>query len=196
MQKRIPDKGPLAAFAVIALLFFVGCKSGCDSDRTWAIYKADANSSSYSPLDQINVSNVSQLQPAWTYAIKDMPQGSRPASSQCNPIIVDGVLYATSAKQWAYAVNAGTGKQLWSFDPFNGAEGGGVSRGVTYWENGDDKLILFGAGNDLVALDAHTGKPIVTFGENGKVNLNVGVRDDPKAISVLLTTPGIVHKDL
>jgi len=195
-QKRKPANSILKVFVVITLLFFAGCKSGRDDDRTWAVYKADANSSNYSPLDQINSSNVSQLQPAWTFAIKDMPQGAQPVISQCNPIVVDGVLYAISAKQWAYAINAETGKQLWSFDPFDGGEGGGVSRGVTYWESGDDKRILFSAGNYLIALDALTGKPITEFGEKGKVNLNVGLRDDPEKISVTLTTPGIIYKDL
>src|SRR5688500_11844016 len=93
-------------FALIGVLLFTGCKSGDDNDRTWSVYKADANSSSYSPLDEINTSNVSQLQPAWTFTLNDMPASAQPASSQCNPIIVDGVLYAMSAKQWAYAVNA------------------------------------------------------------------------------------------
>ena len=124
-------------------MLLAGCKSGSDNDRTWSVYKADANSSSYSPLDQINVSNVSQLKPAWTFSINDLPASAQPASSQCNPIIVDGVLYATSGKRWAYAVNAATGKQIWSYDPFDGGGGGGVGRGVTYWESGDDKRILF-----------------------------------------------------
>jgi quinoprotein glucose dehydrogenase len=86
---------------------------------------------------------VNQLKHAWTFSMQDKPAGLQPGKSECNPIIVDGVLYATSASQWAYAVNAATGKQLWSFDPFNGGQGGEVSRGLTYWENGDDKRILF-----------------------------------------------------
>jgi quinoprotein glucose dehydrogenase len=196
MQKRKSGKSILEVFTVIALLFCSGCKSGGSNDRTWGVYKADANSSSYSPLDQINASNVGQLKPAWTFAIKDMPQGSLPGNSQCNPIIVDGVLYATSSKQWAYAVNAETGEQLWSFDPFDGRDEGDVGRGVTYWESGDDKRILFAGGDQLFALDARTGKPIATFGEKGKVNLNVGLRDDPEDISVTMTSPGIIYKDL
>ncbi len=196
MQNQKSGKSILRIFVAIALIWFTGCKSPNDNERTWAVYKADANSSSYSRLDQINVSNVSRLQPAWTFTINDMPKDAQPASSQCNPIIVDGILYATSAKRLAYAVNASTGAQIWSYDPFDGGGGGGVGRGVTYWESGDDKRILFAAGNHLVALDARTGKPIETFGEKGKVNLNVGVRDDPEKIAVTMTTPGIIYKDL
>ena len=119
----------LPAFAAFAALVAYQTR---DEDRSWAVYKADPESTSYSKLSEINTSNVSQLQPAWTFAIKDMKDGSRPGSSECNPIIVDGVMYATSAKHHVYAIEAGTGTQIWSFDPFNGSEGGGVSRGVTY----------------------------------------------------------------
>ena len=194
MQKQ--DLNTIKLFVAIVLLLIAGCKSPEDYDRTWAVYKADANSSSYSPLDEINTSNVSQLQPAWTFMINDLPKDAQPASSQCNPIIVDGILYATSAKRLAYAINAATGKQIWSYDPFDGGGGGGVGRGVTYWESGDDKRIFFGAGNHLIALDARTGKPIDEFGEKGRVNFNVGVRDDPEKIAVTITTPGIIYKDL
>jgi quinoprotein glucose dehydrogenase len=193
---RKQNLSTLKLFIATAMLLIAGCKSREDSERTWAVYKADANSSSYSPLDQINTSNVNQLKPAWTFTINDMPKFAQPASSQCNPIIVDGVLYAMSAKQWAYAVNAATGEKIWSYDPFDGGVGSGVTRGVSYWESGDDKRILYAAGNHLIALDARTGKPIETFGEKGKVNLNVGVRDDPEKIAVTMTSPGIVYKDL
>ena len=70
-----------------------------------------------------------------------MVKDEMPGTSQCNPIIVDGVLYATSANQWAYAVEAATGKQIWSFDPLDGKQGGEVNRGLTYWEAGNDKRI-------------------------------------------------------
>ena len=70
------------------------------------------------------------------------------------------MMYSLSAKRIAYAVNAATGEQIWSYDPFEGGGGGGVERGVTYWESGDDKRIFFAADNYLIALDARTGKPI------------------------------------
>jgi quinoprotein glucose dehydrogenase len=189
-------KKRIKAIAILAMLFLVGCEGDKKNERTWSVYKADANSSNYSPLDKINTSNVNQLQPAWTFKINDQKSDARPAISQCNPIIVDGVMFAVSAKQWAYAINAATGEQIWSFDPFDGKENGGPNRGVTYWESGNDKRILFAGGDKLFALDAKTGKPIDTFGEKGKVDLNIGVRDDPKAISVTLTTPGIIYQDL
>jgi len=177
-------------------LFLVGCQSGQDNDRTWSVYKADANSSNYSPLDQINTTNVSQLKSVWTFMISDQKPGARPGLSQCNPIIVDGVMYALSAKQLAYAINAATGEQIWSFDPFNGGEGGGVNRGVVYWEDGDDKRIIFGVGDRLLALNAKTGQLIKEFGDEGRVDLRIGIRDDPEGLFIALTSPGIIYKDL
>lgn len=186
----------LLAANAVTLLLLAGCKVGRSTERTWSVYKADQQSSNYSPLDQITVSNVNQLKHAWTFSMQDKPAGSQAGKSECNPIIVDGVLYATSASQWAYAVNAATGKQLWSFDPFNGGQGGEVSRGLTYWENGDDKRILFSANNFLYALDASSGKPIAGFGENGRVDLKIGLRDAGKDFYVSSTSPGIIYKNL
>ena len=178
------------------LFFFYSCERQVNQDRTWSIYKADAKSSNYSPLKQITTANVNQLRPAWTFTIHDKPSGSQPGRSECNPIIVDGVLYATSANQWAYAVDATTGKQVWSFDPLDGKQGGEVNRGLTYWENASDKRILMSANNFLFALNAKTGKLISTFGENGKVDLKIGLRDADKDFYVSSTSPGIVYKNL
>ena len=180
----------------MALFLFQGSKAQVNQNRTWSVYKADENSSNYSPLNQITTANVNQLQPAWTFTMHDKPVGSQPGKSECTPIIVDGVLYATSANQWAYAVGAATGKQLWSFDPLDGKQGGEVNRGLTYWENGNDKRILMSANNFLFALDAKTGKPIQSFGENGKVDLKIGLRDAGKDFFVSSTSPGIVYQDL
>ncbi|WP_286736969.1 MULTISPECIES: glycosyltransferase family 2 protein [Sphingobacterium] len=196
IKKQTINNVTCSLLTIAVLLAIGGCKSPDNKDRTWSVYKADGHSSSYSPLEQINVSNVSQLKPTWTFDFKDMPDGSRPALSQNNPIIVDGVLYTTSAKLLAYAMDAATGKQLWSYDPFDGGDGNGPLRGVTYWEKGSDKRIILSADNHLIALDARTGKPVPSFGDNGKVNMNIGLRDDPEKISVSLTTPGIIYKDL
>lgn len=167
-----------------------------EKDRTWVTYKADEKSTSYSPLDQINMSNVSQLKNVWTFEMNDLAKTEQPVSSQSNPIVIDGVMYANSGKQTVYAIDATSGKQIWAFKALEDGEPSAASRGVTYWEEGKDKRILYSAGNYLMAIDAKTGKLIPSFGKNGKVNLNVGVRDDPNKISVTLTTPGSIFKDL
>lgn len=185
---------------VIASFFFLGfvfsCSEKASKDNGWSAYKADPKSTSYSTLDQINLSNVSQMENVWTLQMSDLEEGADPVSSQSNPIIVDGVMYVNSGKQTVYAIDAATGKEIWSFKSLKEGMPSAASRGVTYWESGDDKRILYSSGNDLMAIDAKTGKLIPSFGKEGRVSLNEGVRDDPDKISVTLTTPGRIYKDL
>ncbi|MEP6594742.1 MAG: PQQ-binding-like beta-propeller repeat protein [Ginsengibacter sp.] len=180
----------------LAFFFYSACNNKNKDNRTWSVYKADAESSSYSALRQINKKNVHQLKTAWIFNPNDALKGSGRENSECNPIIIDGIMYATSARHRVYAINARNGQQVWSFDPFNGGVGGGVCRGVTYWEDGEDKRILFTGGDNLFALNAKTGRPISSFGKDGKVSMNIGIRDNPELISVKPTSPGIVYKDL
>lgn len=178
------------------VLIVMACCERNQKMRTWSVYKADAESSSSSPLTDINKTNVKNLELAWTFYPADERSKARQMNSECNPIIIDGIMYATSARHRLYAIEANTGKQLWSFDPFDGGEGGGVYRGVAYWENGDDKRILYTAGDNLLAQNAVTGELITAFGNNGRVSMNVGLRGDPSKISVIPTSPGIVFEDL
>ena len=182
-------------FIGLFILLSYACQPAEDKLRTWSVYKADAKSSSYSPLSDVNKDNVSQLKQAWIFHPND-GRGTRFGNAECNPIIVDNVMYATSARHRLYAIDASTGQLKWSFDPFNGAEGGGILRGVAYWEDGDDKRILYTAGDNLYAQDASTGKLIESFGNGGKVSMNVGLRGDSSIISVIPTSPGVVYDDL
>jgi quinoprotein glucose dehydrogenase len=179
-------------FVLTELLGF-GCHS---KSSNWGTYKADAQSTSYSDLRQINKENVRNLQLTWTFEPDDAMPGARPGNSECNPLVIDGVMYTVSARHRVYALSASTGKMIWSFDPFDGGAGGGVCRGVTYWEDGGDKRILFTGGDNLFALNAETGKPIPEFGSNGRVSMNIGIRDDPHSISIKPTSPGIIYRDL
>jgi quinoprotein glucose dehydrogenase len=185
---------------IIAFAIFVtsNCTAQSASGRSWSVYKANEGSTNYSPLTQITPANIGRLRPAWTFMLQDKKPGAQPGKSECNPIIVDGVFYASSANQGAYAINAATGKQIWSFDPLNGRNGTEVNRGLTYWENGNDKRILMSANNNLIALNAKTGKLIPGFGIDGKVDLKVGLRDreTKKDFYVSLTSPGAIYKNL
>ncbi|MFN3652522.1 MAG: PQQ-binding-like beta-propeller repeat protein [Armatimonadota bacterium] len=115
----------------------------------------------YSTLAQITRENVKELEVAWVYR-----SGDGAGNIQCNPVIVDGVMYAPTVGEHVVAVNAETGKELWRFKP----GGQPAFRGLTYWrgEGGHPSRILFNAGDDLWALDAKTGKPIESFGSGGK----------------------------
>jgi len=149
----------------------------------------------YSALRQINRENVGSLEVAWTYETGD---GFERSELQCNPIVMDGTLYASSPKLRIFALNAATGEERWSFDPFDGKAGTGKhrNRGVAYWESGDDKRILFTARHYLFALDARTGEAVPSFGEAGKVDLRRGLGRDPRRITISSTSPGVVYKDL
>lgn len=171
-----------------------------DPYTDWAVYLGDATSSHYSTLDQINRSNVADLTLAWTYKSGDADSTGR-TQIQCNPIIIDSTLYATSPGLKAIALDATTGREIWRFDPFEAGavdEGRGINRGVSYWR-GDDQhaaRILYSAGSRLFALDASTGIPINSFGEEGSVDLRDGLDRDVAGLSVTARTPGIIHKHL
>lgn len=187
--------------SIVLISIYTGCKiypnpKKVNLQRTWSVYKADAEGTAYSILNEINTSNVQNLKIAWTHKFNDAPAGSRGGNSESNPIVIDGVMYTLSARHRAYALDASTGKQIWAFDPFNGEAGGGIGRGVTYWEDGADKRILLTAGDKLFALNALTGIPIPSFGNNGWVSMNIGMRGDPAKISVIPTSPGIVFRNL
>lgn len=199
LKKAKKQRGLLTYGMILCIPLLLGngsCSEKQDIYSNWGIYKADGESTSYSPLDQINKENVSKLALAWVFEPNDTIAGARPQNSESNPIIIEDVLYTTSARGRLFAVDAGTGALKWSFDPFNGERGGGIKRGVTYWEDGSDKRILFTGGDKLFAIDASTGMPIPEFGNAGKVDLNEGMRGDPDKISVIPTSPGIIFEDL
>ncbi len=163
--------------------------------RSWQVYGGGSDSIRYSNLDQINRRNVDKLEVAWTYDTGDAFEGSE---MQCNPIVVNGALYATTPRLRVVALDAATGKLRWSFDPNEGAKitHSVRNRGVAYWTDGRDERILFVSRQWLYALDAGTGTPVTSFGTKGRVDLREGLGRDPRDISISATSPGIVYQDL
>src|ERR1700747_928127 len=131
-------------------------------NRDWPIWGGSAENSHYSPLAQINRSNVKQLEMAWSF-----DSGER-GGLQTSPLIVNGVLYGLTPTQKVFALNAATAELLWKFE--SGIKGMQPDRGLSYWSEGNDKRILVGVMNFLYALDATTGKPIPEFGKDGRVD--------------------------
>ncbi|MCH7858326.1 MAG: pyrroloquinoline quinone-dependent dehydrogenase [Candidatus Marinimicrobia bacterium] len=185
-----------SALILSLVVVFFGCTpKAANPYRTWRVYGGDLGGTRFSELDQINRSNVQQLEVAWVYHTGDK-RDDPPSTIECNPIIIDGVMYVTSPALKVIALQAATGDMIWTFDPFDGGRARGVNRGVTYWEAGDDKRILFTAGSNLYALDAETGRPKVDFGDNGIVDLLTGLDRDVAGLSISATTPGVIHGNL
>jgi quinoprotein glucose dehydrogenase len=162
----------------------------------WPHYAGGPTSTRYSPLTQITPANVATLKVAWTYDTRDAFEGSE---MQCQPVVSDGVLYATSPKLRVFALDAATGRERWSFDPRadETTPSRTLIRGLMYWERGAERRLYFGARHWLYALDARTGKPIARFGENGRVDLRNGFRGrDPREVSIGVNTPGVFFGDL
>src|SRR6202048_568924 len=163
-----------------------GKEAGASHD--WPVWGGGPENMHYSPLAQINRSNVKKLATAWTFDTGE--QGGL----QTSPIIVGNVLYGISPTQRIFALDAATGKLLWKFD--SGINGTQPDRGLAYWSSGKDKRILAGVMNFLYALDATTGKPIPAFGQDGRIDLRRDLGRDPEKQSIALTSPGVVYKDL
>ncbi len=163
----------MIAFKLIVILTVTFAFSQCttkstpsaQSYTTWQSYGGGPEDNHYSALDQINRSNVGQLKVAWKY---DTGDAFKDSEMECNPIIIHGVLYATSPKLRVFALNAATGQQIWSFSP--PGEGPVLHamhyRGLTYWSDGSEARLFFSSGHDLYALNAKTGKPVPSFGES------------------------------
>ena len=161
----------------------------------WRGYGGGPESIRYSPLTQINRANVKHLKAAWTF---DASDGVEDSELEVNPIVVNGILYATTVSLNVVALDAATGSLVWRFDPYHGRKvrgGGGRTRGVTYWSDGPDERILVGVHQFLYALDAKSGRPVSTFGVEGRIDMRDGLRPGEK-LMVDLGAPGIVYKDL
>jgi quinoprotein glucose dehydrogenase len=171
--------------------------------QDWPAYGGSSQQIRYSKLKQINRSNVIRLRVSWTFDTND---GTN--ASQTQPIVVHGTLYGVTPTHKIIALNAATGQLLWRFD--SGIEGRGPNRGVVYWSssspvdahNGTPRPVrseerIFAAVRSFVfALDARTGERISTFGNDGRIDLREGLGRDSELQSVVLTSPGIVYKDL
>lgn len=162
----------------------------CKSKQEWREYLGGPERNHYSALDQINTSNVHELEKAWEYHT-----GDSSAQNQCNPIIVDGILYATTASVEVFALDAATGREKWRYRNARDTQWFSKSRGVVYWEDGEDKRILFAAGHFLYALDAMKGTLIQSFGDSGYVDLKTGLGENMEDRFVAAPTPGTVYKD-
>jgi quinoprotein glucose dehydrogenase len=189
MQSR---KISLLALAVLftAVLLFNFTQNPLPIAFEWREYLGGPDRAHYSPLKEITTDNVKNLQVAWEFHTGDSGQ------MQCNPIVVEGILYAPTASVNVVALDAASGKELWRFVDSRDPQALNTSRGVTYWADGDDKRILFTAGPWLYALNAKSGKLIDSFGDGGRVSLRLGLPENAQNKFICSNTPGTIYKDL
>jgi quinoprotein glucose dehydrogenase len=193
-------------FPVLLCYFLIalGCHTETTNYTTWQKSKGSEENNSYSSLTQIDTTNVGQLQVAWEYHTGDADTAAH-SQIQCNPIIVNGVLYATSPMLKVVALDAATGQPKWVYSPFDtitedkkGHFNLNNNRGVTYWTDGkDDERIFYAAGPYLHALDAKTGRLTSSFGDSGKIDLHEGLQmEGIEDLFVTATSPASVYKNL
>jgi quinoprotein glucose dehydrogenase len=179
------------------------------ADSGWPHYGNDPGGTRYSALQQINRTNVSQLQVAWTYRTGALPQDpelDRKAAFEATPILVDGKLFLSTPYDHVIALNPQTGAKFWEYDPklelpYGASEV--TSRGVSAWHDASAKtgqtcalrIFLGTLDGRLIALDGATGKTCGDFGADGEIDLTANVKlRDPGDYQVT-SAPAIV-KDL
>jgi quinoprotein glucose dehydrogenase len=179
------------AVLVLSAVVYANQREAAPVSVDWPVHGGDNAHTHYTTLSQISPANVHQLAVAWTYETGDAFDGSE---MQANPVVVDGVLYATTPKVHVVALNAATGKLLWRFDPNNGAPPTSRMRhrGVVLTND----RVIFNYRNRLYALDKRTGVPIPTFGDSGWVDLRAGLGRPVEGLSVSASSPGVVFENL
>src|SRR5687767_6533126 len=191
----------------VALLVVCAQSAFAQSANEWAHYGRDAGGARYSPLTQIDRTNVTRLIPAWTYHTGEIPEG-RNRSFEATPLVIDGVMFLVTPLGKIIALDPATGLQRWIHDARVNAEirfGDFTSRGVSSWvdrvrEREDACYHRIFAGTvdaRLIALDAATGKPCADFGDSGTVNLRKGLRNIPSELAEYeVTSPPAIVGDL
>jgi len=210
--ERLLEALAWTAVLLLALRVIFAWAEASPSDTaadSWPYYGHDAGGMRYSPLTQINQSNVARLRVAWTFHTGDVSEGGgrrKRSGFETTPLCVDGTLYLTTAFNRIIALDPKTGKQRWAYDPkvdLDGDYGDGlVNRGVATWldPSGSAKQLcrrrIFESTQDarLVAVDAATGAPCVDFGKAGQVSLGNVLQYDPGWYH--MTSPPTIIDDL
>lgn len=185
----------LASAAVLLLLLpLLGMAQQGAANGNWSSYGGDTGNTRYAPLNQIDASNFSKLEVAWSFSTANL--GSAPETNlESTPVVMDGVLYSTAGdRRDVVALNAATGELLWIHREDEGRRADVAprklsGRGLAYWADGDDKrIVYFTPGYRMIELDAKTGNRIPSFGVDGVVDLKT---DDDQEIDPMSSEIGI-----
>lgn len=183
-------------------LILGSCEPGQPKYNSWLKTGGGNENLKYSSLHQIDTSNYNQLGVAWIY-YSEKKDSTKFGPMECNPIVVDGVMYGVSPKLKLFALNAATGKELWTFNPADSVANKkwhrnsvNMNRGVAYWANGNDKRIIYTVGPIVFSVNALTGSLVKSFGQEGGINLVNGLDRNPDKLFVAPTSPVMVYKNL
>jgi glucose dehydrogenase len=180
------------------------------ADGDWRAYGRDPGGTRFSPLTQLNPSNVHRLERAWTYRIGEVERlpnispDREPPAFQSTPLVVSGVMYVVTPSSRLIALDAETGAERWQFDPQASASKRGFHqlRGAAYWEGTAEgemarRRVLYGTLlGELVCLDADNGRPCADFGDKGRVNLRAGETESWPSALYAMTSPPAIYRDL
>lgn len=195
----------LSLTAGLCAALALAAAQGPPPPQQWPAYAADSAATHYSPLADITPANVANLTVAWEWYPNDKPSqefGTQPGNFQNTPLMIDNVLYVSTMYNRVAALDAETGKELWSYDPKAYEDGqppngtGFVHRGVAAWREGAQTRIFINSRWRLIALDAKTGEPISSFGDQGVVDLTRGLRREVNRKHYTNTSPPIVYRNL
>ncbi len=196
----------LSACVMASAPFAIAQTNTSVNQGDWPVYHGNEFSQRYSPLDQINADNVGTLKMAWSFSTQNFGP-TTDITNPSTPLEVNGILYANvGLTRNVVALDATTGQVLWMYnmdegERFRTAPRKGAGRGVAYWTGGDKTRIFdITPGYHLISLDAETGIPDANFGENGVVDLMVGLRntEDPRFndIDIGASAPPFVMNDV
>jgi len=161
----------------------------------WPNVGNDKGAMRYSPLRQINRDSVRNLKVAWIYHTGDHDPAAN-TTIECTPIVVDGVMYLTTAQIKIVALDAATGRELWKYDP----KTRGVNRGVAYWSDGkpagERRILSALPDGRFISLDARTGRLDPQFGQGGVVDMRAGLDRDITGLNYGSTSAPAVFEDL
>jgi glucose dehydrogenase len=191
-MRRLGRSFMVVALVAAAAVASMVAQSGKDASRsqarpytTWTAYGGGAHSSQFTALNQINKANVSQLQVAWTYPVN--------GNITFNPIVVDTMMYVQGTGNAIVALDAATGKEIWTHPN----QGGIGARGMNYWESPDrsDRRLIYLNQGHITAIDARTGQTITSFGTNGRVDLRTALWRDVRN-PLQTSNPGRIYDDI
>jgi quinoprotein glucose dehydrogenase len=195
-------------YTILALFCAAAISPGAAAEISeWPYYASDAGSTHYSSLAEINTSNVAKLRQVWAWKTGETEKKQyhvQPGAFEDTPLMMDGVLYVTTPYHRIVALDAESGSEIWSYDPKSYVDGppptgpGLIHRGVAAWRDArSGRLRLFlNTRYRLICVDAKTGKPVDSFGDNGIVDLSQGLAWPINKMELNQTSPPVIYKEL